>query len=449
MQSRTLAKGFLTAAAAAFGSHAIAKEAIPYFKWEEETDVLIAGFGGAGAAAAIEAHDAGARVLILEKLEAGGGNTSVSAGGIMIPKNKEETYEYLTKTFEYAGSEMDEELLRTFVDQIVEQRGFLLGMAEGSRMGRYGGAGVQAGKEGALKNYRAKKAVILACGGYEYSSEMLSNFAKGMKIHALGCPGNTGDGIKMAQAVGAKIWHMTAYSCPLGTIVPGKNAVASCNMPASGFWVDQDGRRFVNEKSIDTHTCLYAVDLFDPIKHRYPRIPAYLVFDEKALKAGPVAGGITGWLGYREGYVWSKDNSVELKAGLIKSGRTPEELARAIGIDAEGLKATVAEWNKGVAAGKDALGRPMKNAKGAVLSAPLEGTLYAIELVPSLLNTQGGPRRNVKGQVLNAYGEVIPGLYVAGEMGSMWSHIYQGACNNAEALVFGRLAGRAAAAEKA
>lgn len=81
MQRRTLAKGFLTAAAAAFGSHAIAKEAIPNFKWEEETDVLIAGFGGAGAAAAIEAHDAGAKVLILEKLEAGGGNTSVSAGG--------------------------------------------------------------------------------------------------------------------------------------------------------------------------------------------------------------------------------------------------------------------------------------------------------------------------------------------------------------------------------
>ena len=141
MQRRTLAKGFLTAAAAAFGSHAIAKEAIPNFKWDEETEVLIAGFGGAGAAAAIEAHDAGAKVLILEKLEAGGGNTSVSAGGIMIPKDKEEAYEYLTKTFEYAGSEMDQELLRTFVDQIVQQREFLLGMAEGSRMGRYGGAG--------------------------------------------------------------------------------------------------------------------------------------------------------------------------------------------------------------------------------------------------------------------------------------------------------------------
>ena len=141
MQRRTLAKGFLTAAAAAFGSHAIAKEAIPNFKWDEETEVLIAGFGGAGAAAAIEAHDAGAKVLILEKLEAGGGNTSVSAGGIMIPKDKEEAYEYLTKTFEYAGSEMDQELLRTFVDQIVQQREFLLGMAEGSRMGRYRGAG--------------------------------------------------------------------------------------------------------------------------------------------------------------------------------------------------------------------------------------------------------------------------------------------------------------------
>ena len=113
-------------------------------------------------------------------------------------------------------------------------------------------------------------------------------------------------------------------------------------------------------------------------------------------------------------------------------------------------------------AGKDTLfGRAIENkldkSKAAydylynkILSLPLEqGPFYAVKLYPCLLNTQGGPRRNVKGQVLNAYGEVIPGLYVAGEMGSMWGHIYQGACNNAEALVFGRLAGKAAAAEKA
>ncbi|WP_289186232.1 FAD-binding protein, partial [Turicimonas muris] len=85
---------------------------------------------------------------------------------------------------------------------------------------------------------------------------------------------------------------------------------------------------------------------------------------------------------------------------------------------------------------------------GPEISAPIEnGPFYAVELYPTLVNTQGGPRKNVKGQVLDAFGNPIPRLYVAGELGSMWGPIYQGACNNAESMVFGRIAGANVAQE--
>ncbi len=78
----------------------------------------------------------------------------------------------------------------------------------------------------------------------------------------------------------------------------------------------------------------------------------------------------------------------------------------------------------------------------------LKGPYYALELWPTLVNTQGGPRRDEKARIVSALGKTIPRLYGAGELGSMWGSIYQGACNNAEALVFGRIAGRNAADEK-
>ena len=72
--------------------------------------------------------------------------------------------------------------------------------------------------------------------------------------------------------------------------------------------------------------------------------------------------------------------------------------------------------------------------------------LYGIEVRPSLFNTQGGPRRNEHGEVLDTGGRPIPGLFEAGELGSMWAALYPGAGNVTEALVSGRIAGRSAAA---
>ena len=70
-------------------------------KWDMEADVVCVGYGGAGAATAISAHDAGARVLILEKMAEGGGNTAVSGGGFISPTNAAEAYTYFTNLYKF------------------------------------------------------------------------------------------------------------------------------------------------------------------------------------------------------------------------------------------------------------------------------------------------------------------------------------------------------------
>lgn len=135
------------------------------------------------------------------------------------------------------------------------------------------------------------------------------------------------------------------------------------------------------------------------------------------------------------------------------------ELAEKIKVPADALTATVEHWNKDITAGKDTeFGRILKrDLKGKtafagreapIVSEPLgEGPYYAVALYPTMLNTQGGPKKNVSGQVMDTLDRPVPRLYAAGELGSMWGSIYQGACNNAECIVFGRIAGRNAAAE--
>ena len=95
-----------------------------------------------------------------------------------------------------------------------------------------------------------------------------------------------------------------------------------------------------------------------------------------------------------------------------------------------------------MAAGEDAdFGRKL------MLSPLAKGPFYAMELSPSMINTQGGPRRNEEAKILRPDGTPIPRLYSAGELGSIFSYLYQGTGNIGECLAFGRIAGRNVAAE--
>ncbi len=521
LTKRTFLKGLAaTAAIPAVGAVQAKPSSLP--KWDKETDVVVLGYGGAGAASAISAKDAGAEVIIYEKMEQGGGNTAVSSGGVMIPNNRERGYTYLSKTYAFANAVKDDELLNIFVDEIMNSKEFLANLAPNQELYIYGHAGFQSipesdaiekwrfrspkgskvrGGDMLFNNYRyaveevrkipvvykaralelvtengevlgaiveidgkkqaikARKGVVLATGGFEFDDEMLANHTMGKDFHRLGNPGNTGDGIRMAMAAGSGLWHMSALSCPLGLVVPGLKTQLQINMLApSHIYVDQDGKRFMNEK-MDNHVCIYGVNMLDGIKHRYPRIPCYVVFDEEARQKGPIVGGATsGYAINREGYQWSKDNSVEIEKGVIVTAPTLEELAAKINVPPDNLVQTVKRWNEIISAGADVdFGRSIER-KGKVVmegrDAPLvskplgAGPYYAAALYPALLNTQGGPRRNKNAQVLDPFGKPIPRLYSAGELGSMWGHIYQGACNNAESCVFGRIAGRSVAAEK-
>ena len=86
-------------------------------QWDKETDVLVLGYGNAGSNAAIAAADAGAKVLILEKTAAGGGNVSVSSGGFVVPTNKGDYYKFQKALYELSRSEWDKDLLDLFCEE--------------------------------------------------------------------------------------------------------------------------------------------------------------------------------------------------------------------------------------------------------------------------------------------------------------------------------------------
>ena len=492
---------------------ALAREYAPQMKWDETTDVLVIGFGGAGAVTAVTAHDLGKKVLIVEKMPAAGGNTAVSAGGFMCPDDIEKAYKYLKGSHEYGASDYDDELLKIFANRSFELNNFIKKLDPEAKTFVYGYAGFKGlegadvikryrvrGQKGAPKkgsgdclfdllkaavdkrsipvwlespavslikrgnevlgavirkngkelNVRANLGVVLCTGGYEFDKESLMNFTMGKDILALGSPGNTGDGLRLAQSAGAKLWHMQAYSATLAVKFPGFETAVGASPKGPGYiWVDQDGKRFVNEL-VDGHCRLYVVQQIDSINHRFPRIPCYLVFDQDTLNRGALGSSLgSGYAINRLKHTWTKDLAKEVELGVVKKADTIAGLAKAINVPEKNLEKTVEKWNADMKAGVDSdFGRAIKGvAKSYAFDAPLrsgpieKGPFYAIALYPTLVNTQGGPRRNEKSQVLDALNNVVPRLYVAGELGSIWGPIYQGACNNAESLVFGQIAG--------
>ena len=112
-------------------------------------------------------------------------------------------------------------------------------------------------------------------------------------------------------------------------------------------------------------------------------------------------------------------------------------MAKRISIDASTLEDTIARYNDYCKAGEDSdFGRPKELLK-AIEGPPY----YALQLWPSLINTQGGPRRDKEARVLDPDGKPIPRLYAAGELGSIWGYLYQDSTNLPESIVFGRIAG--------
>lgn len=288
---------------------------------------------------------------------------------------------------------------------------------------------------------RARRGVVLTCGGYEWNDEIKINALKASPIYFYGNPDNTGDGIRMAQAAGADLWHMNqmigraiGHFCEDGREY---NFVIGIHPP--GYLItDKYGQRFANEVSQAQmkHSFYYELLKYDAEKQEYPRIPCYWVFDERRLKAAPLVSLRSGFV--RAGYYdWSPDNSREIAKGWIKQADTVGELASLAGIvDPDALAETVSRYNAGCAAGVDEFGRPPETL------VPLDSPpYYCVAMFPGGSNTCGGPRRDERARVLDAFGDPIPGLYAAGELGEAVGLLYPAnGANLSESICFGRIA---------
>ncbi len=477
--------------------------------WDYEVDVVVIGYGGAGSAAAITAHDAGAKVLILEKNFYGGGNTKVSGGSIRTYSDVDKAVQFIEILCEGAT---DKEIIRTFVEESAKNSDWLKSLggqivltppslthgfpmmlpgaafptipgAEGigprlrvtgttelyglelwkvlsnsvearkipvlfstpakrlirEKSGEISGV-VAAGKEGEIQA-RARRGIVLASGGYEYDRSLHLNYL-GQHYFALGDPATTGDGVRMALDVGADLWHMSAVAACFGYKFPEFEFSMIHWMPHAAYiYVDQMGRRFMDEPATDMHAIWSHTAYVDPKTLERPRLPSYVIFDESTRAKGPVASTNRGNI--RDVYQWSRDNIAEIKKGWVTTAQTIEELALRIGVAPDRLKATLSEYNSMCAVGADRdFGRP-DDTLVPIKNPPF----YAIPMWPSMFNTQGGPKRNARAQVIDVWGNQIKRLYSAGELGSLWNRNYPGGGNITEALAFGRIAGRNVASE--
>ena len=297
--------------------------------------------------------------------------------------------------------------------------------------------GVQIEKNGELLNIRAKNGVVLATGGFENNPEMVQNYLQYNVMYPHGTTYNTGDGVIMAQEVGAQLWHMRtlsggflSYRAFEGTTqVPFESMGQNMTAGTSVINVGPDGKRFCDEGTRSRHGFVSYNGMY---KNQVCSTPMYTIFDETTRLAGKIYP------------TFSEGNLAEVESGLIVKADTIAELAEKIGYDPAVLEATVAEYNNFCENGVDEdFGRAAdKMTKIEV------GPFYAMELVPAMVNTQGGPRRNINCEVLDLNDNPIPHLYSAGELGSFFSDNYQGGGNLGETVVTGKTAGENAAAEK-
>jgi succinate dehydrogenase/fumarate reductase flavoprotein subunit len=306
-------------------------------------------------------------------------------------------------------------------------------------------------ESGTRKAIRARRGVIMAIGGYEADLQVQRDYYGLDNVRPLGTPYNTGDGLRILQKAGAEMWHLRNQG-QSGGIWPGfrkpeqETAFLRNWMLPSFSWidVDQTGRRFygeVNGLQLTHYKEKKSGRFVDvPFTTAYP---VHMIFDATTKAAGALALPIMGWSALVHPEGWSDDNSAEIESGLIKSADSIGELAKLIDLDPSVLEAEVAAYNASCAAGEDtAHGRAADS-----LMPIATGPYYAILVTPSIVCTSGGARRNMDGRVYDHTGEFIPRLFEVGELGSMFSDLYQNGSYITEAMITGRNAARAALAE--
>lgn len=487
----------------------------------KDVDVVVVGAGGAGMSAAITAAQEGKSVLVLEKAEIVGGNTSRATGGMNAAKTAfqdENTFEEgtgvektiakaresfpelaeLTDTVETQYNEYkanpegyfdstelfildtlvggkalnNQELVATMVNNSADAIDWLASLDTPinlTSVSSFGGASVKrihrpvdaegktisvgsymvplleencanlgieiltgttaenllVGENGQVVGVKATagnttytvnaKAVVLATGGFAGNLDMVVDYKADLEgFITTNAPTITGDGIVMAQEIGANLVDMEQIQIH-PTVHQETSALITEGLRGDGaILVNQAGERFCDE--VGTRDAVSAAELAQEGSY------AYLIVDNKMVEKSNVIAGY-------------------IKKGFTIGGGDVAALAEAIGCDEATLQETLDTWNGAVAAGKDdAFGRT--SFAEALDTAPY----YAIKIAPGVHHTMGGIEINTNAEVLNVDGEVIPGLFAAGEVtGGVHGANRLGGNAVADIVVFGRIAGASAA----
>ncbi len=308
-------------------------------------------------------------------------------------------------------------------------------------------------REGRLVRIHARRGVILACGGFPHDVDrrraMFPHAPSGAEHYSPGPTGNTGDGLRLAETVGGRVEDTLPNAAAwvpvsLTTRKDGTRGVMPHFIDRAKpgvIAVMRSGARFANEGNS------YHDFVQEMMKAAKPgdEIAAFLICDHRALRK------------YGLGCVPPFPMPIRrhLSTGYLLRGDTLASLAAAAGIDAQGLAATVEEFNASAASGQDpAFGkgsRAYNRFQGDALHgpnpciAPIEhGPFYAIKMVIGDLGTYAGIRTDANARALDAKGNPIDGLYAAGnDMASIMGGNYPGAgITLGPALTFGYIAGR-------
>jgi succinate dehydrogenase/fumarate reductase flavoprotein subunit len=489
-------------------------------QWDEVADIVVAGYGLAGACAAIEAVDSdpNVEVLIVEKMPAAlaGGNSRVSGQSLLISQDVDALVRYQRRLNE--PNPVPEPMLQEWARRMVALEPWIEERAKqvGARYIRSAGwsdrgailefpdlgareavaftatilpvpsgvwlafkanveqrrrirvqcdspvvdlvqdpdtlevFGIVIEHQGRRKAVRARRGVVLAMGGFENNVQMQRDYFGLGEVRPFGTPGNTGDGIRLLQKAGADLWHLRnrgqSGGIWPGFRLPGQDTVFMRQLFFQTFsWIDvaQDGRRFCNEtfEWQLTHYKERSHGVYVDTPHgRVGRM--HMLFDETTRQANCLVTKVMTWNAVVGEYQWSDDNAAEIAQGWIRKADDIGALAKLIDHDPATLEATVRRYNDACARGVDE-----EFGRGGVTLQPLaKPPFYAIEVVPSIVCTGGGARRNIESEVLDHDGQPIRRLYEAGELGSMFSNLYQNGSYLTEAMISGRAAGRNAAA---
>ena len=260
-------------------------------------------------------------------------------------------------------------------------------------------------------------AVILATGGFGANTEMIKKYCPNLAaLKTTNQQGAQGDGILLAQKLGAQLVDMEQIQVHPTVQQDGKHPylIGEAVRGEGAILVDKQGRRFVNELQTRQNVTTAINNLQEN--------GATLIFDQNVRKRVP---------------------AIEFydQVGLVKSGQNWAELAAKNHFDNKTLQETIQKWNQAVLWQQD-----QQFGRQTGMDQPLnQAPYYSIHVAPAIHYTMGGLAINTKTQVLQINGQIIPGLFAAGEVtGGLHGNNRIGGNSIAETVVFGRQAGQQA-----